>query len=400
MRSGVILWVAFRNLWSHRLRTLLTVAGVTIGFGAIIFLVSLGYGLEQLVTKQVADFDAFTILDVPSANISNIKIDQNSINKIKGFGHIKEIASVSNLAGKIKQVEDSATTETVVVGAKNNYWKLSQTVPELGKMPSKSNEIAINQAVIRLMGGKNSQTIIGKTLYLDINIPSDLRTNTLDGLKVVKQIPLVVSGYLKDEKSPVVYIYADTLVNNDATKFSALKLKIDNKENIKVVRKLLENAGFSTEYVGDTVSEISQVFSLFRGILAAFGLIALVVAALGTFNTLTISLLERTKEVGLFKALGMCKRDIYKLFLAESLIIGALGGSIGLFLGWLFGAIINMGLGYLANRSGTENISVFATPWFFSLGVGLFSVFVGFLTGLYPSKRAVKINPLDALRYE
>ena len=121
---------------------------------------------------------------------------------------------------------------------------------------------------------------------------------------------------------------------------------------------------------------------------------------MGTFNTLTISLLEKIKEVGLFKALGMRNKDVYKLILSESLIIGVLGGIIGLALGWSVGQIVNEILSYLAHKSSAEPISLFLTPWVFAVGIALFSIVVGFLTGWYPSKRAVKIDPLDALRYE
>jgi hypothetical protein len=169
---------------------------------------------------------------------------------------------------------------------------------------------------------------------------------------------------------------------------------------VESTRKQIENIGFSTEYVGDTVSEISQVFTLFRVILGAFGLIAMIVAALGAFNTLTISLLERVREVGLFKALGMRNKDVYKLFLAESIIIGITGGLIGLFFGTMLGNLINVILSFLAQKSGAEQIQIFITPWTFSLSVAGFSIIVGFLTGWYPSRRAVKINPLDALKYE
>ena len=139
---------------------------------------------------------------------------------------------------------------------------------------------------------------------------------------------------------------------------------------------------------------------MFRASLAAFGLIALVVAALGTFNTLTISLLERTREVGLFKALGMDNKSIYKLFISEALIIGVLGGVIGLIIGGSLAEFINWILKMLAMRAGAEPLNVFVTPWSFALLVATFSVLVGFLTGWYPARRAVKINPLDALRYE
>ncbi len=400
MRPRIIAKIAFKNLWSHRLRTILTVAGVTIGISSILFLVSLGYGLEQLVTNSVANFDAFTTIDVPAANISTLKLDDTVLDKIKSFPNVIKLAPVTNLAGRIKKTESSSTAETIVVGAGQDYWNISGSVSEIsGKMPVEKDEIAINNAAITLIG-EDANKVIGKTVNLDVIIPVDFRTNAADGMKVATSIPLKVVGVLADSKSPVVYTSSDFLKSQDAVKYSSLKLKADNKDNIAALRKQLENIGFSTEYVGDTVNQISQVFSLFRIILVAFGMIALIVAALGTFNTLTISLLERIREIGLFKALGMKNRDVYKLFLAESLIIGLLGGLIGVILGYSLGCSINLILSTMAEKAHAESIKVFVAPWFVTAIIAVFSVFVGFLTGWYPSRRAVKIDPLDALRYE
>ncbi len=400
MKPRIIAKIALKNLWSHRLRTVLTVTGVTIGISSIIFLVSLGYGLEQLVTSQVANFDAFTTIDVPSANISTFKLDDPVIEKISSFGHVSKIAPVTNLAGRIKKTESASTAETIIVGAGQDYWSIAGITSDTkGNMPSAKDEVSLNQAALTLIG-EDSNTVIGKVINLDIIVPADFRTTATDGMKVATSIPLRIVGVLSDNKSPIVYTTADFLKSQDVVKYSSLKLKVDNKDNVSTVRKQLENIGFSTEYVGDTVNEISQVFSLFRAILAAFGLIALIVAALGTFNTLTISLLERIQEIGLFKALGMRNRDVYKLFLAESLIIGLMGGILGMILGYSLGCIINLILTTLASRADAESIKIFVTPWFFTLMIAVFSIFVGFLTGWYPSKRAVKIDPLDALRYE
>jgi putative ABC transport system permease protein len=184
------------------------------------------------------------------------------------------------------------------------------------------------------------------------------------------------------------------------TNFSSLKLKVDDRSNVDIVRKQLENIGLSTEYVGDTVSEIARVFSLFRVILGAFGLIALIVAALGTFNTLTVSLLERTKEVGLLKALGMGRKNVYRLFISEALLIGTAGGILGLGLGGAIGQGVNYILHILAVRAQADSVSLFITPWAFSVVIAFFSLVIGFVTGWYPAHRAVKLNPLDALRYE
>ena len=399
MKNSFILKLAFKNLWFHRLRSMITVLGVTIGIGSIIFLVSLGYGLERLVTNQIANFDAFTVIDVPAANIKTIKIDQDTIDRISKFPHIKTVAPVSNIAGRIRKQNSSSSTETVIVGGNEQYWNLAEGRPDIGHMPLQQDEIVVNTTALNLMG-ETTETAIDKQINLDMIITPELRTNQADGTKVANDVPLKIVGVMTDGKSPMVYVSLNLLAANDATQFSSLKVKVDNRNYVAGIRKQIENIGLSTEYVGDTVSEISQFFSFFRAILAAFGLIALVVAALGMFNTLTISLLERIREVGLLKALGMKNRDVYRVFLTESLIIGVGGGILGLMIGLFLGKGIDFALSILAARAGTDQIELFVTPWFFALAVSLFSIIVGFVTGWYPARRAVKINPLDALRFE
>jgi ABC-type antimicrobial peptide transport system permease subunit len=158
--------------------------------------------------------------------------------------------------------------------------------------------------------------------------------------------------------------------------------------------------GLKTQYVGDTVSQINQVFGIFRAVLAAFGVITLIVAILGMFNTLTISLLERIKEVALMKMLGMRRKDINSIFLTESVLLGLAGGIFGMLLGVLAGKIVNLILNHYARNMGGEAVTVFYSPVIFIVAIVAVSILVGFLTGIYPARRAVKVKALDVLRYE
>jgi putative ABC transport system permease protein len=158
--------------------------------------------------------------------------------------------------------------------------------------------------------------------------------------------------------------------------------------------------GLKTQYVGDTVEQINQVFNVFRGILSAFGLVVLFVAMLGMFNTLTISLLERIKEIALMKMLGMRRKDINRIFLTESMMLGLFGGVLGLLLGIISGKAANSILNHYAISRGAEAAVVFYSPTRFIIVIVLLSLIIGFLTGLYPARRAMKVKPLDVLRYE
>jgi putative ABC transport system permease protein len=117
-------------------------------------------------------------------------------------------------------------------------------------------------------------------------------------------------------------------------------------------------------------------------------------------NTLTVSLMERTREVGLLKSIGMRSNEVEKLFITESLLIAFFGGVSGILLGYLFGVGVSLIISVISVSRGGEYLAISKMPIYLIVGVIFVSVLIGFLTGLYPSKRAVKMSPLDALRYE
>lgn len=404
MKLYSLLFIAWRNLWAHRLRATLTIGGVTLGVGAIVFLVSLGFGLERLVTNQVANFDAFTQIDVPSANLKTGKINDEAITRIGKISHVSEINEVVDLAARARLASQKSTSETVAVGANPKYFNLTQTTIKNGRPYTHDSrtEIVINESLANLLGFEGKvNTAVGKELMLDLIIPADLRARDTSETPLVKSdIYVLIVGIAAGTDSPTLFMPLKLADAYGVVNRTSLKIKVDNRDNIPQVRQAIENSGFSTEYVGDTVDQIAQVFSLFRVVLGGFGLIALTVAALGTFNTLTISLMERIREVGLLKTLGMKQKDIFRLFMAESLTIGVIGGLVGLVLASLTGWALNAALQALAVQSGADIVTVYYTPASFIIGVALGSLVVGFLTGIYPARRAIKMNALDVIRYQ
>lgn len=404
MKLKALMKFSWKNLWAHRLRMFLTVGGVAVGVAAIVFLVSLGYGLEQLVTSQVANFEAFTIIDVPSANPPSGKINQESIDRMSKIPHITLIERIVDLAGRVRLSDQDSTTETVVIGSNPKYFDLSDITLATGKIydQDSTTETVVSTGLANLIGYKDkTDELIGKELALNIILPKSLRKpDTTEGPVVIENIKLKVVGLTTEDSGPIMYVDHKLADEQGIVNSTTMKVQVDDKESVPTVRKQMENSGFATEYIGDTVNQITQVFNIFRLVLGSFGAIALVVAALGTFNTLTISLIERIREVALLKMLGMKRADVFKLFINESITIGVVGG--------VFGALSGVGIGFglntiitkLAERSGSDPVSIFYTPPSFLIMIAVGSFVVGFLTGLYPALRAIKTNPLDALRYE
>jgi putative ABC transport system permease protein len=184
------------------------------------------------------------------------------------------------------------------------------------------------------------------------------------------------------------------------TNYSQAKISTETQKGLIEVRQQIEAMGYITQSVADTVSQINSLFSTARVFFALLGMVALSVAALGMFNTLTVSLLERTREVGLMKAMGMRSEEIRELFLTESIVMGFYGGILGIILGVLAGKLISLILTLFALSRGAGVIDISYVPFSFVILIAVLSLTVGIATGIYPAKRATKISALDALRYE
>jgi putative ABC transport system permease protein len=166
------------------------------------------------------------------------------------------------------------------------------------------------------------------------------------------------------------------------------------------IRKQIEAMGFTTRSVADTVAQINSLFGTARLILALLGMVALAVAALGMFNTLTVSLLERTREVGLMKAMGMKSSEVQELFLTESMIMGFVGGIAGIIIGFAAGKLVGLILSVFSLIRGVGFVDISYLPFPFLITIIFLSLLVGIATGIYPAHRATKISALNALRYE
>ena len=177
------------------------------------------------------------------------------------------------------------------------------------------------------------------------------------------------------------------------------KILINNLDNFQNIKGQIEQVGFLTESVNEIIEDIDGFFVIIRIILIILGTIIMSISAMGMLNTLSISLLQRTKEVGILKALGTKRRDIFKMFIFEAIIISFFGGILGLSFGYGFAVFINKVLIYFAQKNDTELYYFIYMPYYFVLAISIFIIFLGLATGIMPAFRAAKIHALDALHY-
>jgi putative ABC transport system permease protein len=384
----------FRN---RKSRTFLTVLGVGVGIGAVLFLVSLGYGMQKILLERITTAESFLTLDIASPDPSVIKLNEQTLEEIERVSGVEKVSPQAMFSGQISS--DGLTSEAIINLVNPDYFSLNGVLPQTGGIFSehKANEIVVNSKVAELFDS-TVEKILNKEIELLVFIPDEDSDGTASfeidrAFKVIG----VVEG---SEGAGEIFIFRLSLPEVPVTEFQFVKAKVAAEENLEAVRDHLINSGFMVSAISDVIDQANKIFRGVQIILGIFGIVAVVVAAISLANTMTISLLERTQEIGVMRAIGASRRDIKYLFLIESTLIGVLGGLIGILMGWIGAVVVNLGIMILAKNLGGQPVNLFHTPLWFLMFIMIFSTSVGFLTGIFPARRASRLNPLMALRYK
>ncbi len=393
----ILATIAYRNLLQKRLRSLLTIMGIAIGIGAVYFLLSFGIGLQRLVANQVIGNQSIRTIDVKPTNSSIIKLDDIAVQRISQVPDIKEIGKIYYFPGSFKL--NNSETDSIVYGIDDGYEQLTYLNLIKGQLlhdTKVKNPIIVNKAALEAIGlAKNPSIVVGKTVDLTVPLPK-LQNET----KTLKQSFQIV-GVIDSGSGAEIFIPSSVFKDLGVPVLTQLKVGVDDVANVGKARTQIESIGFETSSPVDTLNEINKVFNYLNLILVGFGGIGMLIAILGMFNTLTISLLERTKEIGLMVALGARSVDMKRLFIFEALFLSLTGAVVGIIgavgLGW----VINLAMNMLAAGRGVKGgFQLFAHPYQLILGVIVFMIVIGLLVVVLPARRAQRISPIDALRRE
>jgi ABC-type antimicrobial peptide transport system permease subunit len=369
--------------------------GIVIGVGAVVFLISLAIGLHGVVNHQVLGSKSVDTIDVTTPNAENIQLNDTNVNKITQVANVTKVASAYIMPGQISF--KNSLSDTVVYGTDNEYITLSALKFVAGaKGLSGTNDAIVNTSLLSLIGQSSSRSAINQKLTVQTSITSpdgSVTKKVSDDLKIV--------GVASTGAGAVVYMNSQLLRDAGATEYGQVKVVAAARNDVTTIRHQIEGLGLTTASPLDTLNQINTIFTIFTFVVAGFGGIGMVIAILGMFNTLTISLLERTSEIGLMITMGARKSDIKRLLIFEALILSITGGLIGIFFAWFLGQLINFILTHFANRNGvTGSIHAFSVTPMLVAAVIVLTLVVGLIVVFYPARRAAKINPIDALRHE
>ncbi|MBE0481786.1 MAG: ABC transporter permease [Dehalococcoidia bacterium] len=425
---------AFANLRRRKLRSFLTIFAVVIGAGLVALLVSVGIGMQQFLDSQVRA--------VLPPNVAMVASSQAAFEFASGF----------QFGSAPPPVENGETTPFVLepltpeaIAAVEAFPEVEQTDPyiiifstttlrlpegdryRIMLRPRPEYQLRLTPLIagdyfeddtrgscilagqfLDALNIENRDDIIGREVIIEvtqaltlIGLPAETREYSFTVVGVTERTlaSTVVSISVEDGKEIARFWADNSALYTDEIPPAVLMVRTNTEEDALRVAEQARDMGLGSMTSADILGIIGTIFGVMQAILAAFGLIALAVAALTIVNTLIMSVYERTREIGVMKALGASRGVVRSLLTVEGAAIGLLGGIIGVGIAY--------GLGFLINRVAHATFfrdfpmfSLSVMPWWLILGVIVLATVIALVAALYPANRAAGLDPIEALRYE
>ena len=426
---------SFSAIKLRKLRAALTTLGVVIGIAAIVALLSITTGLQTTITGQLErGLAADTLIVVPGSSALGGGTGEGG-----GFGgggglgggtstsaplYVNYTAQINSLSTKISTslaiiqksgyIENSSGYTRIVSSILGvDFSQYADAYPTT--FVSASGSIPLNPSDNDVViGARVSDPRLNNTVFIGANaeinltwtnntrVPFVNETYTANVVAVLERIGGFGLGGPSDTAVYVPLSQAEKFFGTDQADMIIVKLKSSDPATVEATSKAI------TDYFGNQVSVISStavqsllttIFSTISVFLGGIAAISLLVAGIGIMNIMIVSLIERTREIGILKALGMKSRTVLYIFLTESVIIGLIGAAVGIISGWALANAVSLFLGRGGIIGSALTITPILTPEVL-LGALAFGVGISVVFALYPAWRASKLKPVDALRYE
>ena len=401
---------AFTGLTTHKSRSALTIVGIVIGITSIILVMSLGQGAQNLILGQVKGLGATTITVIPgkisfspsaAAQTLNDSLKQKDLIALNLKANVPDAKYIMPMViGAGTAVNGNLVYQVAVFGSGEYIPDIFNIVPDQGYFFG-SDDVK-SQSMVVVIGYKIKNNLFGGNNVIGQKIR--IKNNTF---KIIGVLP--EKGTSSNFADAVFMPYTTAQQYITGTKyFNRLVIEANSEANlastVQDVKITLRNShaitdstkdDFSVETTADVAATLNTITTALTAFLAAVAAISLIVGGIGIMNIMLVSVTERTREIGLRKAIGATNKDILTQFLIEAVMLTATGGLIGVLLGGFLSYIISIILtSYLALDW------QFIFPWSAALLGILMASLVGLLFGIYPANQASKKSPMEALRYE
>jgi putative ABC transport system permease protein len=390
------------QLLSNKMRTFLTMLGMFIGIGAVIMILSLGSGVRASLMDTFSDIGQGAVtISVKEWKRENL-ITQEDLEVLKEMPEIKQALLYDE--GNYTSIKNYKEEDryAVVAGVPYNLSEVQYTEIVAGRNFTRNEDLAKARVAVvsetyakTIKGSDNPLSVIGTEI--ELNLGGILETFEIIGLQKAQTFP-----GMPEEMMPIV-IYVPFSVVDQITGYgnmssgqAALMVHEDYNptEVAYQIGRLLDKRhstknGYTVQSIMQMTDQIDSILSMVTGFIGLVAGISLVVGGIGIMNIMLVTVKERTREIGIRKAIGATNREVLQQFLIEAVILTILGGIIGMFLGYFGG----LGVGALIGIEASLTVDMII----FSVGT---SSAIGIIFGVYPAKQAAKLDPVEALRYE
>ena len=449
MRPTDLLRLAFANLLRNRTRSGLTLVGVAIGVAALLALVSYGAGLQQNARGEFDALELYNTLRVtsrpnPFGSLGDLAFRQrpsedDSLDEVPLTDSL--VQAFQNLDGVLAaypevtfpaQIEAGdrvviATVEAVPMA----FGAIPSYRPETGAFfeASSDSAVLVSPTMARRLGyDGDPAAIVGDSVTL-VTATLDLAALQLAARAMsmgMGTLPLReerhrmrVAGLLEEDNQALAGIFRavvpleraqamrkltffstlDLLVRNaSAGGYAAVRVQLDDADAYPDVRAAIEEVGVFATGFRDQFQQLERLFLVMDLALGIVGFIALLVATIGIANTMMMNVMERTREIGVMKAVGGDEGDLQRLFVMESVTLGAVGGVLGLVAGWALTRLIGYGVNAYLYSKGLPRLDVFHATPLMALAILAIAVGVSLVAGFAPARKAARVEPMEALR--
>ncbi|MGG4467123.1 ABC transporter permease [Paenibacillus alvei] len=392
MKLGQAIKISFKNITMNKLRAVLTMLGIIIGVAAVIALTSLGMGASQSVSEEVSSLGSTTVSVSLSGNSSDEEVV--TYDELMSFEDLSEVEAVAPTVSTSSTLKNGTTSSegVTVTGINNSYEDVNDITVRSGRSIIDIDLDNRNKVVV--LGANVATELFGFSNAVDQTIKIDGTTFKVIG--VLEEQGEELSGSV-DDQVLIPFTTAQRFIGQ--TYVTSATVKMTSEDTVEIGMAKMEQdlynqfGGDETSYsvrnqssVSDALDSVSNTMTY---LLAGIASISLIVGGIGIMNIMLVSVTERTREIGIRKAIGAKKKDIMLQFLIEAVVLSAFGG--------ILGALI--GLGSAEVLSSMLDMTMQITWWIVG-GSVTFSILIGIIFGIFPANKASNLSPLEALRYQ
>jgi macrolide transport system ATP-binding/permease protein len=395
----------FKTLMANKIRTFLSMLGILIGVGAVVAMLALGKGAQKAIEEQLSSLGSNLIMIRPgNIRVGGVTQESGAANRLM-FEDLSHIASkIDNIKSVVGQVSGrgqltalSKNWNTTVQGVSSTWYRVHNSEPKQGRIYSEAEDTARSR--VALIG-----ETVRRELFGEQNPIGEMVKINKVNFQIIGLLPEKGGNSFRDQDD-VVMIPLQTGMKRLFGKINLdmIEVEINNQENIELaidhINQLLtdlhkiplsqQSDAFQIRNMADIQQAMQQSSQTMSMLLAAIATISLLVGGIGIMNIMLVSVTERTREIGLRKAIGAQRVDILLQFLSESIVVSVIGGLLGILLGWSLTTLLSSLLGW----------STFVS-WQSVLLSFFFSAMIGIIFGVYPARKASLLHPIEALRYE